>query len=55
MGALWLRAPGKQPDGKSRDGSISVRFPGWAWLPSTPARVTFGRHRSPVIYLREMY
>lgn len=54
-GTLWLRAPGKLPSGASRTGSITLRFNGWKWLPSTMGRVTFGSHRSPVIYVREIY
>ena len=59
-GVLWLRAPGKQAggaqvNGRHRDGSVAVRFDGWTWLPSTLGRVTFGSHRSPLIYVREVY
>jgi MSHA biogenesis protein MshQ len=57
---LWLRAPGKQSgsaqvEGRRRDGALSVQFNGWSWLPSTVGRVHFGSHRSPLIYVREVY
>jgi len=57
---LWLRPPGKQSgspavQGKRRDGSVVVQFPAWSWLPSTKGRVTYGLHRSPLIYARELY
>jgi hypothetical protein len=52
---LWLRAPGKLANGRARGGSASVEFGGWTWLPSTTGRVNFGSHRSPVIYVRELY
>ena len=54
-GTLWLRAPGKLAKGVARTGSFTLQFDGWTWLPSTIGRVSFGSHRSPVIYLREMY
>ena len=58
-GVLWLAAPGKQAGaqraGKRRDGAVSVRFDAWSWLPSTLGRVNFGSHRSPLIYVREVY
>ena len=59
-GVLWLRAPGKQSgsaqvEGRRRDGALSVQFRGWSWLPSTVGRVNFGSHRSPLIYVREVY
>ena len=54
-GVLWLRAPGKLANGRARGGSASVEFGGWTWLPSTTGRVSFGSHRSPIIYLRELY
>ncbi|QOL49104.1 DUF6701 domain-containing protein [Massilia litorea] len=54
-GVLWLRAPGKLANGRARGGSASVEFGGWTWLPSTTGRVNFGSHRSPVIYVRELY
>ena len=58
-GVLWLAAPGKQTGaqraGKRRDGAVSVRFDAWSWLPSTVGRVNFGSHRSPLIYVREVY
>ena len=52
---LQLRAPGKLPGGATRSGSAGLQFDGWPWLPSTTGRVTFGIHRSPVIYMRELY
>jgi len=55
LGALWLREIGRPASGKARAGSIDVQFPGWPWLPSTQGKVSFGSHRSPVIYVREMY
>ncbi|MGX4640249.1 DUF6701 domain-containing protein [Massilia sp. SYSU DXS3249] len=54
-GVLWLRAPGKLAGGAARSGNVTLQFDGWPWLPSTIGRVTFGTHRSPVIYVREMY
>ena len=54
-GALWLRAPGKRQNGAARGGSVTLRYNGWTWLPSTTGRISFGSHRSPVIYVREMY
>jgi hypothetical protein len=59
-GVLWLAAPGKQAGstalaGKRRDGAVSVQFDAWSWLPSTVGRVNFGSHRSPLIYVREVY
>lgn len=54
-GLLRLRAPGKRPGGAARSGSVALRYAGWGWLPSTTGRISFGSHRSPVIYVREMY
>lgn len=54
-GVLWLSAPGKLASGRARGGSASLEYGGWAWLPSTTGRVSFGSHRSPVIYVRELY
>lgn len=54
-GVLWLRAPGKLANGATRTGSVTLEYNGWPWLPSTLGRVTFGSHRSPVIYVRELY
>jgi uncharacterized repeat protein (TIGR01451 family) len=54
-GVLRLRAPGKRLNGVARNGTVSLRYNGWTWLPSTTGRVTFGSHRSPVIYVRELY
>lgn len=54
-GTVWLRRPGKLPNGRSRDGAVDVQFPYRSWLPSTVGRVTFGRYRSSVIYVREVY
>lgn len=54
-GVLWLRAPGKLPGGKARGGSVTLKYEGWPWLPSTTGRVSFGSRRSPVIYVRELY
>jgi uncharacterized repeat protein (TIGR01451 family) len=54
-GVLWLRAPGKLANGRARGGSVSLQYDGWTWLPSTTGRVSFGSHRSPVIYVRELY
>ena len=54
-GHLWLRRPGKRAGGAAHAGSVSLRYDGWPWLPSTIGRVSFGSHRSPVIYVREMY
>lgn len=53
--ALWLRAPGKKAGGGTRRGGFSVRYKGPDWLPGTTGRVSYGSHRSPVIYVREMY
>lgn len=52
---LWLLAPGKRPGGVARSGSVTLEFAGWPWLPSTIGRVSYGSHRSPVIYMRELY
>jgi uncharacterized repeat protein (TIGR01451 family) len=54
-GTLWLRAPGKRKNGGARSGSVALRYNSWPWLPSTTGRVSFGSHRSPVIYVRELY
>ncbi|QNA88886.1 hypothetical protein G4G28_11030 [Massilia sp. Dwa41.01b] len=54
-GTLWLKRTGKLTSGRSRDGQVSVQFKLRSWLPSTNGRVTFGRYRSPVIYMREVY
>jgi MSHA biogenesis protein MshQ len=54
-GTLWLRAPGKLDKGVARTGWFTLQFDGWSWLPSTIGRVSFGSHRSPVIYVRELY
>jgi uncharacterized repeat protein (TIGR01451 family) len=54
-GVLWMRAPGKRPGGGTRSGSMTLRYGGWTWLPSTTGRISFGSPRSPVIYVREMY
>ena len=54
-GPLWLRAPGKKSGGGARRGAFSLRYNSVSWLPSTTGRVSFGSHRSPVIYVREMY
>ena len=55
-GKLWLRAPGKLR-GATRAGRYEVEYadPAFPWLPSSTGRVSFGSHRSPVIYVREMY
>lgn len=60
QGVLWLKAPGKRAGGAARRGGFRVRYPGTAasgvpWLPGTTGRVSFGSHRSPVIYVRELY
>ena len=60
QGVLWLKAPGKKLQGAARRGGFGVRYPGSSasgapWLPGTTGRVSFGSHRSPVIYVREMY
>lgn len=55
VGLLRLRAPGKRPGGAARSGNVTLRYAGWDWLPSTTGRISFGSHRSPVIYVREMY
>ncbi len=55
VGILRLRAPGKRAGGAARSGSVTLRYAGWTWLPSTTARISFGSHRSPVIYVRELY
>jgi hypothetical protein len=39
VGSAWLK--------------IKDNFP--PWLPSTRARAVFGVHKSPLIYLREVY
>jgi MSHA biogenesis protein MshQ len=39
----------------ARNGTVTLRYNGWTWLPSTTGRVTFGSKRSPVIYVRELY
>lgn len=52
---LWLRAPGKRDGGAATSGRFSVKYDSAPWLPSTTGRVTFGSHRSPLIYVREMY
>jgi uncharacterized repeat protein (TIGR01451 family) len=54
-GVLRLRAPGKRKNGVARNGTVTLRYNGWTWLPSTTGRVTFGSKRSPVIYVRELY
>lgn len=54
-GLLRLHAPGKRPGGATRSGNVTLRYGGWGWLPSTTGRINFGSHRSPVIYVREMY
>jgi uncharacterized repeat protein (TIGR01451 family) len=54
-GVLRLRAPGKRKNGVARNGTVTLRYNGWTWLPGTSGRVTFGSHRSPVIYIRELY
>lgn len=43
------------PIGAGRSGSVRIRLPAADWLPSTFGQVTLGTHRSPVIYVREMY
>jgi MSHA biogenesis protein MshQ len=54
-GKLRIRAPGKLPGGGTRGGTVTLRYGGWGWLPSTVGRINFSSHRSPVIYVREMY
>jgi hypothetical protein len=54
-GVLRMRAPGKRAGGVARNGTVSLRYNGWTWLPGTTGRITFGSHRSPVIYVRELY
>jgi uncharacterized repeat protein (TIGR01451 family) len=54
-GKLRIRAPGKLPGGGTRGGTVTLRYGGWTWLPSTLGRISFSSHRSPVIYVREMY
>lgn len=51
-GKLWLAAPG---GGNLGSAWLAVKdgFP--AWLPSTRARAVFGVHKSPLIYVREVY
>jgi MSHA biogenesis protein MshQ len=51
-GKLWLGAPGGGNVGSAWL-QVKDNFP--LWLPSTRARVVFGTHRSPVIYMREVY
>ena len=55
VGVLWMRAPGKRPGGGARSGSVTLRYAGWPWLPSTTGRISFGSARSRVIYVREVY
>lgn len=54
-GTLWMRAPGKGAGGAARSGWYGVIYNGAPWLPGTTGRVSFGSHRIPVIYVREMY
>jgi len=54
-GVLWLRLTGKLDKGVARTGVVTLEYNGWPWLPSTLGRVSFGSHRSPVIYVRELY
>jgi MSHA biogenesis protein MshQ len=51
-GKLWLGAPGAGNPGSAWL-NIKGDFP--RWLPSTKARAVFGVHKSPLIYLREVY
>jgi MSHA biogenesis protein MshQ len=51
-GKLWLGAPGVGNVGSAWI-KVKDNFP--PWLPSTRARAVFGVHKSPLIYLREVY
>jgi uncharacterized repeat protein (TIGR01451 family) len=58
VGKLWLKAPGAGFPGSgnmdlTRHGQPPRGSPDW--LPSTFGRVTFGIHKSPLIYIRELY
>ncbi|HEX9174266.1 MAG TPA: DUF6701 domain-containing protein [Telluria sp.] len=53
VGKLWLGAPGA---GNLGSAWLQVKDAGVpAWLPSTRARAVFGVHKSPLIYVREVY
>jgi uncharacterized repeat protein (TIGR01451 family) len=47
---LWLRAPGA-----NHSGSVTIEAVMPPWLGNVSSRATFGRYKSPVIYLREVY
>jgi hypothetical protein len=43
------------PAGANQSGSVRIRINGPTWLPSMIGQVTIGAHRSPLIFVREMY
>jgi uncharacterized repeat protein (TIGR01451 family) len=49
---LFLQSPGR---GKTGSVDFTLGSALAPWLPSTPARATFGLYKSPLIYLREVY